>query len=108
MVLAFDRFFTSVRLLTIIDYLALGTCMMNRKNVPKFERKLKREEYQFRSCSEGLIAASWQDSKDFVVISNCYKATVGEIIRKQKHGTKLKVPWPDFIIFYNQIMGGVD
>jgi len=88
-VLTFYRFFTSVRLLTIIDYPALGTCIMNRKNVPKFDGKLKRGEHQFRSCSDGLIAARWQDSKDFVVISNCHMPIVGEITRKQKDGSKL-------------------
>lgn len=101
-------FFTSVRLLTIINYSALGTCIMNRKNVPKFDGKLKRGDHQFRSCSDGLIAARWQDSKDFVVISNCHTPIVGEITRKQKDGTKLKVSCPNSIIFYNQIMSGVD
>ncbi|XP_025207241.1 uncharacterized protein LOC112603058 [Melanaphis sacchari] len=82
-VLDFDRFFTSIQLLTVIEYPALGTCIMNRKNVPKFEGKLKRGDHQFRSCSDGLIAARWQDSKDFVVISNCHIPIVGEITPKQ-------------------------
>jgi hypothetical protein len=39
-VLCFDRFFTSTNLLDTIKFPAVGTVISNRKNTPKFARKL--------------------------------------------------------------------
>ena len=33
--LAFDRFFTSVFLMNTLEFPAIGTCMKNKKNMPK-------------------------------------------------------------------------
>lgn len=106
--LAWDRFFTSIRLMDSIPYAAVGTCLLTRKNMPKWDGKLKRNEYQFLTNSSGTIAARWQNSKEVVVRSNCHKATAVTVKRKQKDGRKKDVLCPEMIEFYNKIMGGVD
>jgi hypothetical protein len=106
--LVFDRFFTSVHLLNTIRFPSVGTAISSRKNMPKFQGKLKRGEFQFLATPQQTLAARWQDSKEVVVLSNCHDATVGKANRKQKDGTKLEVACPNLICFYNKYMGGVD
>ena len=36
-IIAFDRFFTSVNIMRNLPFSAVGTCIKTRKNVPKFE-----------------------------------------------------------------------
>lgn len=107
--LIFDRFFTSVRLENTIAYPAVGTCISNRKNMPKFSnRKLVKGQHEYLANDQQTLAARWQDSKEVVVLSNCHDTTVNQVIRKQKDGTKMTVSCPSMISFYNQHMGGVD
>ncbi|XP_046394787.1 piggyBac transposable element-derived protein 4-like [Ischnura elegans] len=106
--LVFDRFFTSVHLLNSIQYPAVGTAISTRKNMPKFQGKLKRGEFEFLANHQRTMAARWQDSKEVTVLSNCHDATVNTANRKQKDGRKVKVDCPELICFYNKYMGGVD
>lgn len=107
-VLCFDRFFTSIHLLDTLPYAAVGTCMRTRKNVPKFEGKLQRGDSEMMVCKEGILCTRWQDTKDFLIVSNCHTGNIGTIERKAKDGSKNKITCPDSIMFYNAYMGGVD
>lgn len=106
--LCFDRFFTSVKLLDNIDHPTVATCMKNRKNVPQFEGKLKRGESQMLGNQQGILAIRWQDTKDFIVLSNCHKPVVEKEKRKMKDGSIVDIDCPQAIKFYNEHMGGVD
>ncbi|KAF2898461.1 hypothetical protein ILUMI_07714 [Ignelater luminosus] len=79
-VLAFDRFFTSVKLLNEIPFRAVGTedlnsCVMN-------------EEVMFPS--------------------NCHTDALATVQRISKIGTKIDISCPEAIEFYSHCMGGVD
>lgn len=107
-VVAFDRFFTSVNLMNSINYAAVGTCMLNRKNMPRFSKRLKKHEFEFQVNRNGIIAARWYDCKEVIVMSNCHYGRVTTIKRTQKDGKKIDVPCPEMISLYNKVMGGVD
>jgi hypothetical protein len=53
--LSFDRFFTSIRLMDTFQFAAVGTCMANRINVPKSTKKLARGESEFLCNSSGTL-----------------------------------------------------
>ena len=106
--LAFDRFFTSVQLIDNIQYAAVGTCISNRKNLPKFDGKLDRGQYQYKTNDSGTIAARWRDSKEVLLLSNCHTVNEVKVLGKKKDGKREEIPCPEAIAFYNKIMGGVD
>ncbi|KAG8258922.1 hypothetical protein J6590_108260 [Homalodisca vitripennis] len=106
--LSFDRFFTSVNILNTISHPCGATCISNRKNMPHFDKKLEKGEFDFLGNDLGVLAARWKDSKEFVVLSNFHKNTVTNVQRMQKNGEKQLVPCPESTAFYNEIMGGVD
>ena len=106
--LAFDRFFTSVSLIDTLPFPAVGTCMRNRKNLPTLNKSRERGEVFFTGNSRGTLLAQWIDTKEVIVLSNCHKAAMTEVNRKQKDGTRLQVPCPESVCFYRAAMGGVD
>lgn len=106
--LCFDRFFTTVNLLHTLPYPAVGICMRNQKNLPKFQSKLKHGESEMLICKEGMLACCWKDTKKVVILSNCHDAVSQTITRKMKDGSHRKLVCPDAVIFYNQYMGGID
>lgn len=108
-VLAFDRFFTSVHLMETLKYPAVGTCIKTRKDVPKFATKLsKRGEAEFLITKNGTLCARWLDSKEVTILSNCHEAKYAKVYRTMKDGSKEEFECPMAIEFYNKIMGGVD
>ncbi|XP_054729305.1 piggyBac transposable element-derived protein 4-like [Anastrepha obliqua] len=106
--LCFDRFFTTVNLINNIQYPALGTCMSNRKNVPKIPENLQRAEAIFKVNSAGTIAVKWQDVKEVMLLSNCHTSEMSTVRRKMKDGTEAEFSCPDIVKTYRAIMGGVD
>ncbi|GLV33472.1 hypothetical protein CBL_20209, partial [Carabus blaptoides fortunei] len=102
------RFFTSVTLLQSLKYPALGTCMANRKNLPKINDKLSRGESIFKCSSTGLMFAKWQDTKEVLMLSNCHNDIIVTVQKTMKDGSKSDVSCPEMISFYREIMGGVD
>lgn len=106
--LCFDRFFTSVHLINQINYAAIGTCISNRRELPKITEKLERGEYIFKCNQYGAVCVKWQDTKEVLVLSNCHTNTVGTVERKMKDGNRLEVSCPEMIKCYRYIMGGVD
>ena len=107
-VISFDRFFTSVKLVHTLPFSAVGTVIKSRKNVPKFTKALEKGESEFLATSAGVVVSRWMDSKEVIVISNCSLPETTPISRKQKDGTKNQFQSPVAIALYNQIMGGVD
>jgi len=107
-VMSFDRFFTSVKLIHTLPFSAVGTVIKSRKNVPKFAKELDKGESEFLVTSSGVVASRWIDSKEVVVISNCSLPETTSINRKQKDGTRKQFQCPNAIALYNDIMGGVD
>ena len=83
-----------------LPYAAVGTCMRNRKNLPKFQSKLEREESEIFLCKEGISACCWKDTKDVIVVSNWHGNYESEISRKMRNGQKKDVPCPESIILY--------
>lgn len=108
-VICFDRYFTSVNLLTQISFAAVGTCVSNRKNLPVMDTKLQHKgDYEFFCSNAGLLVSKWKDTKEVLVHSNCHYPTATTISRKQKDGRKVEVTCSESISFYNDHMGGVN
>lgn len=107
-IIAFDRFFTSINTMRNLPFPAIGTCIKTRKNIPKFQAQLKRGESEFRVSKYGIVAARWMDSKEVIALSNCHQPVNTTVKRKQKDGNKIDVNCPEIIAMYNEIMGGVD
>ncbi|XP_035226778.1 piggyBac transposable element-derived protein 3-like [Stegodyphus dumicola] len=107
--LAFDRFFTSVHLMETLKFPAIGTCIKTCKDVPNFATKLsKRGEAEFLITKNGTLCARWLDSKEVMMLSNCHEAKYTKVNRTMKDGSKEEFECPVAIEFYNKIMGGVD
>lgn len=105
----FDRFFTSVNLMNTLPFPAVGTCISSRKEMPNFnKRKRTRGEVEAKENNNGTIAFMWMDTKEVMIMSNCHNNNVVQISRKTKTGTKIDIPAPEAIEFYNAHMGGVD
>lgn len=105
-VLSFDSCFTSVKLLCETSHPSVATCIGNRTIVPKFENKLHKYDSEFSCCKEDVLAVSWKDSKQFVVLSNFHSDTVTTV--KRQNGEEKNVTYPEAIALYNEIMGEVD
>ncbi|XP_049837964.1 piggyBac transposable element-derived protein 3-like [Schistocerca gregaria] len=83
--LSFDRFLTSIRLMDTLSFAAVGTCMANRKNETKSTKKLAGGECEFLCNSSGTL-----------------------VVVKAKDGSKLVVDCPVALKTYNDYIGGVD
>ncbi|XP_047112433.1 piggyBac transposable element-derived protein 4-like [Schistocerca piceifrons] len=88
--------------------LAVGTCMANRKNVPKSTKKLTRGECEFLCNLSGMLWFKWQDTIEVILVSNCHSNDVCTVNRKAKDGSKLVVECLVALKTYNEYMGGVD
>lgn len=72
--LAFVRFFIKVKLIDIINYHYLSTCISNSRNMPKFgdHVKLSEEDFEFLQNHNGTRTTRWQDSMDILILRNCH------------------------------------
>lgn len=106
-----DRFYSSP---AVFDFLwanntkAVGTCMRNRKELPKtvVTKKLKTNETVFMR-RDHLLCLKWKDKRDVLALSSAHKMTASDVLVRSKGGfiTKSK---PDVIINYNKNKTGVD
>ena len=85
--LAFDRFFTSVNLMKDLNLAAVGTCMKNRKNMPKDTVAIKKGETEFLGNDKGVLCVRWMDSKEVVLLSNCHGGEMSLVQKKKKDGS---------------------
>ena len=106
--LAFDRFFTSVNLMDILQFGAVGTCNATRKNLPKAAQCFEKGESEFKCNNNGILLARWRDTKKVILLSNCHNESSSPIQEKNKDGSGRWVSFPEAIQFYRKIMGGVD
>jgi len=82
--LAFDSFFTSVNLMIDVNFAAVGTCMKNRKNMPKDAVAIKKGETKFLGNDKGVLCVQWMDSKEVVLLSNCHGGEMNSVQKKKK------------------------
>ena len=106
--LAFDRFFTSVNLMKDLNFAAAGTCMKNRKNMPKDTVAIKKGETEFLGNDKGVLCVRWMDSKEVILLSNCHGGEMSSVQKKKKDGSRETIACPEAIVLYRKIMGGVD
>ncbi|XP_046385713.1 piggyBac transposable element-derived protein 4-like [Ischnura elegans] len=107
-----DRFYTSPAL---FDFLwerktkAVGTCMSNRKGLPKqtvIKRKLKKGETAYMRRKH-LLCLKWRDTRDVLLLSTKHKMTSSLVQVRTKEGLLMKNK-PDAILDYNVNKVGVD
>lgn len=101
MVLAFDRFFTSVQLMNSLQYPSVGTAILKKK-IPE-KRKSNKGECEFLTHQLSLFVTKCKDTKQVIQFSNCH-----DPIRKGKTCHKVDVPCSGAIAFYYKIMDGMD
>ena len=113
-VVAFDNFFTSMRLAEELykrELYCVGTVRVHRKGLPeilKKKSKLNRGEFVF--ATKGVVCAiKWMGNKEVTLLSTSYSPKdVSEVNRRAKDGSQNAVSCPLAIAEYNRIMGGVD
>lgn len=106
-----DRFYSSPAL---FDYLwenqtkAVGTCMRNRKQLPKtvLNKKLKKDETVSMRRNH-LLCLKWKDKRDVLALSTAHKMTSSQVMVRSKEGMVQKSK-PDAILDYNKNKTGVD
>ena len=107
-----DRFYSSP---AVFDFLwarkttAVGTCMTNRKELPRqnvVSKKLKRDECVVMR-RDHLLCLKWKDTRDVLCLSIAHKMTTTNVEVQCKGGVKTKSK-PDTILDYNLNKTGVD
>ena len=90
-----DIFYSS---LAVFDFLwarktkAVGTCMPNRKELPRrnvVSKKLKRDECVFMR-RDHLLCLKWKDTRDVLCLSTAHKMTTTNVEVRGKNGVKTK------------------
>ncbi|XP_051171549.1 piggyBac transposable element-derived protein 4-like [Leptopilina boulardi] len=111
---AFDNFFTSVKLVSSLHQkgiFSVGTVRANRIGLPimmKEKSKMQRGEYVFQRKG-AVTAIKWMDAKPVTLLSSAHHPTVVTAVkRKTKTGNKIDVSCPLAVSSYNKIMGAVD
>lgn len=113
----FDRFFSSIQLVSKLlkrKIFACGTILQNRKFFPKTilkeDKTLNIGEYDFATSGE-ISVFKWMDrgKKPVVTVSSIHKGNDAAMVkRKNKIGIREDVKCPKSISEYNKYMGGVD
>jgi len=85
---------------------ACGTVRPNRKEMPKFTKKLKKGEIDCFHSDE-LLALTWHDKRDVRMLSTVHTPVIVET-NKVDHKTKEKIRKPQCVVDYIKSMGAVD
>ncbi|KAL3265850.1 hypothetical protein HHI36_010046 [Cryptolaemus montrouzieri] len=90
-----------------LPFAAVGTSIATRKNMPKIEIDKKRDRgaAEFLCNQYDTCSASWKDTKDVNVLSNCHTNEMTVTNRKTKDGIQTEIPCPKMIEFYNKYTG---
>ncbi|KAI4478521.1 hypothetical protein M0804_011844 [Polistes exclamans] len=83
---------------------ACGTVIKRRKGMPKFDKRLKKGEAEFRSC-DNLMVLKWMDKKEVYMISTMHPTQFKTLIT---HGGAKVIHKPVCVLDYNNSMGAVD
>ena len=109
-----DNFFSTAALFEDLlkqNIYACGTTRIDRRGFPETLKKVDiTERGRYESCQRGnLVATVWKDKKDVKMLSTlCDPNSTQTVERKQKDGSKIRIPCPDAVVVYNKFMGGVD
>ena len=113
-VVAFDNFFTTVRLMEELlkrGFHAIGTVRPCRRGLPpmlKEKSKLDRGQHLYKTKKQ-IAAIKWQDKRPVTMLSTGYSPSeTVQTQRTNKDGTKSSFSCPTAVAKYNEIMGGVD
>lgn len=107
-----DRFYSSPQVFDFLwneKTLAVGTCMSNRRELPKqnlINKKLKKGEMAYMRRNH-LLCLKWKDTRDVVALSTCHQATSSNVVVRGRTGAVTKNK-PDVILDYNRNKTGVD
>ena len=106
-----DRCYTTVSLFRELfaqKTIAVGTCMANRKGLPKdlINQKLTQGEVMARRQGS-LMALKWFDKREVVILSTKHTSAMESVEVKTLHGSCIKQK-PIAVIEYNKYMCGVD
>ena len=85
---------------------ACGTVRPNRKEMPKFTKKLKRGEIDYYHSDE-LLALTWHDKRDVHMLSTVHTPIIVDT-NKVHHKTKEIIRKPQCVTDYINSMGAVD
>lgn len=104
-----DNWYTSPHLYNVLHKHktnAFGTVRKNRKDMPHFEGKLTKGQFDYR-CTNNLLALKWRDRKDVWMLSSAHepKMIKSGRIHYRTGSPKLK---PECVVDYNIKMGSVD
>ena len=92
-IFAFDRFFTSVKLMDTLQFGAVGTCNAT-KNFPKAAQRLEKGESEYKFKNKGTLLARWRHTKEVILLSNCHKKSSSPTQKKNKDGSGRWVSCP--------------
>jgi len=89
-----DRFYSSLAVFYFLwarKTKAVGTCMPNRKELPRrnVSKKLKRDECVFMR-RDHLLCLKWKDTRDVLCLSTAHKMTTTSVEVRGKNGVKTK------------------
>ncbi|GFY62402.1 uncharacterized protein TNIN_65431 [Trichonephila inaurata madagascariensis] len=88
-----------------------GTENPTRKNPPtlKFDKKLKRGEYNWTNSDTVLSMMKWKDKRNVNLLTNFHNPrSTTDVVRKEKYGSRTSVPSPLALSDYNRHMNCVD
>ncbi|KAF2879748.1 hypothetical protein ILUMI_26424 [Ignelater luminosus] len=83
-----------------------GCALQQEKICPIRKKKCKRGEHESMHNNNGTIGYLWMDTKEVMVLSNCYGNESVEISPTGNDGTKNELSCPEAIQLYNSHMGG--
>ena len=111
--LFYDNYLSSVQLcrdLLCKRMYSCGTARSNRKEFPTSLKNPVLQRGQHKSQSVGNIQCFvWKDKKNIHFIQSiCKPDELGQVLRKNKDGSRVAVDFPLPVKLYNQHMGGVD
>nr|XP_039261358.1 piggyBac transposable element-derived protein 4-like [Styela clava] len=106
-----DRYYSSPKLYDALSQrntYAVGTCMINRKEMPKEYLGQNLRRGSILSCRRGkLLALKWKDKKDVIMLSTVHNDAMTTVSVRAPGGRKDKLK-PVIVDDYNRHMGGVD
>ena len=106
-----DRYYTSIPLfheLFAKQTVAVGTCMANRRGLPKDLVKQRLPRGKVAAYRDGaLLALKWRDKRDVLVLSTKHTPAMQDVSVRAPGGRVFRRK-PILVEAYNSYMGGVD
>ena len=114
-----DNFFSNVELAKFLEgrnTYTIGTARVNSKgwplalkNVKALTKELERGDHRSAMVLDSVQCQIWKDKKAVAFINTvCSSTAQTQVLRRNKDGSRVSVPWPESVKLYNSYMGGVD